>query len=89
MDDMDRDLGDEYGWKQVYGDVFRLLSYLLIFFFFIGFGCQIFVVFFIVIIVVMIEDLYIERGLMFSIVIFVYVVMFLVNGYFGGSLYVR
>ena len=23
MDDMERDLGDEYGWKQVHGDVFR------------------------------------------------------------------
>ena len=23
LDDMERDLGDEYGWKQVHGDVFR------------------------------------------------------------------
>jgi transmembrane 9 superfamily protein 3 len=23
IDDMERDLGDEYGWKQVHGDVFR------------------------------------------------------------------
>ena len=23
LDDLERDLGDEYGWKQVHGDVFR------------------------------------------------------------------
>ncbi|GAB1302411.1 Transmembrane 9 superfamily member 3 [Apodemus speciosus] len=58
MDDMDRDLGDEYGWKQVHGDVFRPSSHPLIFSSLIGSGCQIFAVSLIVIIVAMIEDLY-------------------------------
>ncbi|KAL8202247.1 UNVERIFIED_CONTAM: Transmembrane 9 superfamily member 3 [Gekko kuhli] len=60
MDDMDRDLGDEYGWKQVHGDVFRPSSHPLIFSSLIGSGCQIFAVSFIVIIVAMLEDLYTE-----------------------------
>ncbi|EGV99265.1 Transmembrane 9 superfamily member 3 [Cricetulus griseus] len=60
MDDMDRDLGDEYGWKQVHGDVFRPSSHPLIFSSLIGSGCQIFAVSLIVIIVAMIEDLYTE-----------------------------
>jgi transmembrane 9 superfamily protein 3 len=25
LDDLERDLGDEYGWKQIHGDVFRLV----------------------------------------------------------------
>lgn len=56
----DRDLGDEYGWKQVHGDVFRPSSHPLIFSSLIGSGCQIFSVSLIVIIVAMIEDLYTE-----------------------------
>lgn len=56
----DRDLGDEYGWKQVHGDVFRPSSHPLIFSSLIGSGCQIFAVSLIVIIVAMIEDLYTE-----------------------------
>ncbi|XP_040218194.1 transmembrane 9 superfamily member 3 isoform X1 [Rana temporaria] len=89
MDDMDRDLGDEYGWKQVHGDVFRPSSHPLIFSSLIGSGCQIFSVSLIVIIVAMIEDLYTERGSMLSTAIFVYAATSPVNGYFGGSLYAR
>uniref|UniRef100_A0A8C8W4L3 Transmembrane 9 superfamily member n=1 Tax=Peromyscus maniculatus bairdii TaxID=230844 RepID=A0A8C8W4L3_PERMB len=85
----DRDLGDEYGWKQVHGDVFRPSSHPLIFSSLIGSGCQIFAVSLIVIIVAMIEDLYTERGSMLSTAIFVYAATSPVNGYFGGSLYAR
>ncbi|XP_042290041.1 transmembrane 9 superfamily member 3 isoform X1 [Thunnus albacares] len=89
MDDMDRDLGDEYGWKQVHGDVFRPSSHPLIFSSLIGSGCQIFSVSLIVIIVAMVEDLYTERGSMLSTAIFVYAATSPVNGYFGGSLYAK
>lgn len=41
MDDMERDLGDEYGWKQVHGDVFRPASYPLLFSALIGAGHQV------------------------------------------------
>jgi len=32
VEEMDRDLGDEYGWKQVHGDVFRPSSHPMLFF---------------------------------------------------------
>uniref|UniRef100_A0A0K8REK6 Transmembrane 9 superfamily member n=1 Tax=Ixodes ricinus TaxID=34613 RepID=A0A0K8REK6_IXORI len=41
MDDMERDLGDEYGWKQVHGDVFRPPSHALLFSALVGTGHQI------------------------------------------------
>lgn len=41
MDDMERDLGDEYGWKQVHGDVFRPASHPMLFSAFIGAGYQV------------------------------------------------
>ena len=41
MDDMERDLGDEYGWKQVHGDVFRPASYPMLFSALVGAGYQV------------------------------------------------
>ena len=38
VDDMERDLGDEYGWKQVHGDVFRPAASPLLFSAMIGSG---------------------------------------------------
>eukprot|EP01137_Pigoraptor_chileana_P017329 Opistho-2@75249 len=40
LDDLERDLGDEYGWKQVHGDVFRAPSALMLFSSLIGTGHQ-------------------------------------------------
>src|SRR5690606_15712250 len=40
-EDLERDLGDEYGWKQVHGDVFRTPSYAMFFSVLIGTGSQI------------------------------------------------
>lgn len=42
MDDMERDLGDEYGWKQVHGDVFRPASHAMLFSALIGAGYQVY-----------------------------------------------
>lgn len=38
LDDLERDLGDEYGWKQVHGDVFRPPAYNLAFSTLVGTG---------------------------------------------------
>jgi transmembrane 9 superfamily member 3 len=46
MDDLERDLGDEYGWKQVHGDVFRAPSKPTLFSALIGCGYQLAVVIF-------------------------------------------
>ena len=67
MDDMDRDLGDEYGWKQVHGDVFRPPAYPMVFSILIGTGYHIAVVAFLVICFQIMDDLYTSRGKKFKI----------------------
>ena len=88
-DDMERDLGDEYGWKQVHGDVFRPASRPLLFSALVGSGYQITLVAVCVILFAIVGDLYTERGSLLSTAIFVYAATAPVNGYFGGSLYAR
>eukprot|EP00918_Siedleckia_nematoides_P020114 GHVU01042882.1.p1 GENE.GHVU01042882.1~~GHVU01042882.1.p1 ORF type:complete len:583 (+),score=64.16 GHVU01042882.1:110-1858(+) len=89
LDEMERDLGDEYGWKQVHGDVFRPASHPGLFAALVGTGYQITTVSFCVIIFAMVGELYTERGSLLSTAIFVYAATAPVNGYFGGSLYAR
>lgn len=89
MDDMERDLGDEYGWKQVHGDVFRPAIHPIIFSSLIGTGYQITVVTLCVIVVALLGELYTERGSLLSTTIFVYAATSPVNGYYGGGLYAR
>lgn len=89
MDDMDRDLGDEYGWKQVHGDVFRPPAYPMAFSILIGTGWHIGIVTFLVICFQIMGDLYTSRGSMLSTSIFAYAATAPVNGYFGGSLYAQ
>lgn len=89
IDDMERDLGDEYGWKQVHGDVFRPASHSLLFSALIGSGHQLTTVILSVITFAILGELYTERGSLLSTAIFVYAVTSPVNGYFGGSLYAR
>ncbi|RWS09662.1 Transmembrane 9 superfamily member 3-like protein [Dinothrombium tinctorium] len=89
MDDMERDLGDEYGWKQVHGDVFRTPTYPMLLSILIGTGCQIAIVTLVVIIFTIMGELYTERGSLLSTAIFVYAASSPVNGYFGGSLYAQ
>ncbi|XP_063218210.1 transmembrane 9 superfamily member 3 [Bacillus rossius redtenbacheri] len=89
LDDMERDLGDEYGWKQVHGDVFRPASHPMLFSAMVGAGYQVTVVVLSVIIFAILGELYTERGSLLSTAIFVYAATSPVNGYFGGSLYAR
>lgn len=89
LDDMEKDLGDEYGWKQVHGDVFRPTSKAMLFSALIGSGYHIGVVSLCVIIFAILGDLYTERGSLLSTAIFVYAATSPVNGYFGGSLYAK
>lgn len=89
LDDMERDLGDEYGWKQVHGDVFRPPAYPMLFSCFIGAGYQIATVVLIVTLLAILGELYTERGSLLSAAIFVYAATSPVNGYAGGSMYGR
>ncbi|XP_012286079.1 transmembrane 9 superfamily member 3 [Orussus abietinus] len=89
IDDMERDLGDEYGWKQVHGDVFRPASHSMVFSALVGAGYQVTVVVLSVIIFAILGELYTERGSMLSTAIFVYAATSPINGYTGGGLYAR
>ena len=60
VDDMERDLGDEYGWKQVHGDVFRPATNPMMFSSLIGTGYQILTVAVCVISFAIIGELYTE-----------------------------
>lgn len=89
LDDMERDLGDEYGWKQVHGDVFRPASYPMLFSSLIGAGYHISTVTMCVIIFAIWGHLYTDRGSILSTAIFVYAATAPVCGYFGAGLYSR
>merc|ERR1719431_922308 len=86
---MERDLGDEYGWKQVHGDVFRTPTLPTLFSTLIGIGYHLAAVTVIVILLVIMGDLYMGRGSIMSTIIFVYAATSPVNGFFGGALYSR
>lgn len=89
LDEMERDLGDEYGWKQVHGDVFRTPPSSILLTSLIGTGCQLASVLMVVVIFTIMGDLYIGRGSILSTSIFVYAATSPINGFFGGSLYAR
>lgn len=89
FDDLERDLGDEYGWKQIHTDVFRGPSYPLILSALVGTGYQVAIVSFIVIVSAIVGELYTERGSILNTGIFAYALLSSVNGYFGGSLYAQ
>lgn len=88
-DDMERDLGDEYGWKQIHGDVFRPATHRLLFTALIGSGYHICLVALCTIVFAIVGELYTERGSLLSTAIFLYAATTPVNGYFGGSLYAK
>ncbi len=55
----ERDLGDEYGWKQVHGDVFRTPTSSLLLTSLVGNGVQLASVLLIVVVIIIMGDLYV------------------------------
>lgn len=89
FDDLERDLGDEYGWKQIHTDVFRPPSHTLLFSSAVGTGYQVLAVSFVIIMSAIAEELYTERGSILSTGMYAYALLSPINGYFGGGLYSR
>jgi len=89
LDDLERDLGDEYGWKQIHGDVFRPANQRMLFCSLIGTGAQIVSTVGVVVLLVIMGHLYTEHGEMVSTGLFTYAVLSPVNGFIGGGLYSR
>lgn len=90
-DDHD-DVGQESGWKQVHGDVFRPPPYLVLFSALVGSGHQLAVSVLTVILVSMFVDndtLFEDRGTVVTAFIVSYALLSFVGGYAGGSYYAR
>jgi len=88
-DEEDRDVGDESGWKQVHGDVFRPPPHLLLFSALIGTGHQIAVLIFVVVFISTFGTPYADRGTLVTYGIVGYALLSFVGGYSGGGFYAR
>ncbi|KAJ3282036.1 Transmembrane 9 super member 3 [Borealophlyctis nickersoniae] len=89
MMDLDRDLGDEFGWKQVHGDVFRSPSHLTLFSALLGTGFQLCVLTLSIILYTIMGDLYAERATILTATIFLYALTAMFSGYYAGSFYTK
>eukprot|EP00928_Gymnodinium_smaydae_P069345 TRINITY_DN5278_c0_g1_i1.p1 TRINITY_DN5278_c0_g1~~TRINITY_DN5278_c0_g1_i1.p1 ORF type:complete len:685 (+),score=145.30 TRINITY_DN5278_c0_g1_i1:169-2055(+) len=81
------DTGDESGWKQVNGDVFRRPDHLQIFTVFYASGCHLACSVFVVLIFSMLNSYYKERGATGTSFVVAYLVTVFVGGYEGGRTY--
>ncbi|KAI7871697.1 hypothetical protein BDF14DRAFT_1954399 [Spinellus fusiger] len=87
--DFDRDFGDDYGWKQVHGDVFRQPPRLMFLSAFMGTGSQLVILAAIVILYTIVGGLYAERATILTTTIFLYAFTSLVSGYTSARYYTR
>lgn len=87
LGDLDHDLGDEYGWKQVHGDVFRAPRSLLLFSALVGTGHQLMWLTLVMILYIIIGDLYAERATILTASIFFYTLTSVIAGYSSANTY--
>lgn len=87
--DLERDLGEENGWKQIHGDIFRSPNYLTWFSALMGTGMQLVVLMFMVILYTIAGDLYIERASILSVTVFAYVLTGVASGYISARFYAK
>jgi len=85
----DRDVGDESGWKQVHGDVFRPPPHLVTFAALIGTGHQLIILVFTVVFISLVGSLYADRGTTVTAFIVCYAFTSFIAGYGGGGYYAR
>lgn len=85
----DRDVGDESGWKQIHGDVFRPPHRLLLFSALVGTGHQLALLVFSVIFFSTLGNYYRTRGSVVTAFIFLYAVASFIGGYGAGGYYAR
>jgi len=87
IDEMDKDFGDDSGWKQIHGDVFRVPSHFTFFAACYGNGLQMISLTFLVVILAIVGSLYVNRGALISTCLFGYCITSFIGGYSSGSLY--
>ena len=87
--DYDRDLGDEYGWKLVHGDVFRPPRHLTLLSSLVGVGMQLMILGFLVICITIAGELYVERATIITVTLFTYALTSTICGYISSVVYKR
>eukprot|EP01089_Gocevia_fonbrunei_P013918 TRINITY_DN3680_c0_g3_i1.p1 TRINITY_DN3680_c0_g3~~TRINITY_DN3680_c0_g3_i1.p1 ORF type:complete len:360 (+),score=58.90 TRINITY_DN3680_c0_g3_i1:757-1836(+) len=85
----DDDPGDESGWKQIQGDVFRSPPHLVIFSALVGTGHQLAVLVFSVLLLSILGTYYTRRGTVVTAFIICYALTSFIAGYGGGGYYAR
>jgi len=88
-DDGGDDVGDEAGWKQVHGDVFRSPNHLHVFAALVGTGHQLVILVFCVLFLASVGTYYSKRGTVVTAFIVCYAFTSFVAGYGGGGYYAR
>jgi len=83
------DIGDDSGWKQVRGDVFRSPPHLVLFSALLGTGYQLTFLVFFVILLAALADFYEERGAMMTALVIVYTLTSAIGGYTSAGFYAR
>ncbi len=84
---LDRGFGDDSGWKQVHGDVFRKPSHLILLSACYGAGMQLVFLVIGVILVAISGSLWADRGALITAALILYALTSIVNGYASGSYY--
>lgn len=85
----DRDAGDESGWKQVHGDVFRSPSNLVLFASLVGTGAQLAIQALSTMLISTVGALYDHRGTIVTSGMLMYALTSVIGGYVSGALYAR
>jgi transmembrane 9 superfamily protein 3 len=85
----DHDVGEESGWKQVHGDVFRPPSHLVLFSSLVGTGHQLAILVLCIILLSIVDPMYSDRGTTVTAFIVCYAITSFIGGYGGGSYYAR
>lgn len=87
-EDMDgHGMGDDSGWKQVHGDVFRRPDHLMFYSALVGTGSQLIVLILTVILFAISGSLYVERGGVVTAFLVCYALSSIVAGYVSGGYY--
>ena len=87
LDETERGVGEESGWKQVHGDVFRSPPRLKVFAALYGAGHQLIALFVLLIFLSIASTLYVHRGAVVTTFIVCYGVTSAWSGYMSGSFY--
>ncbi|KAG0448864.1 hypothetical protein HPP92_027626 [Vanilla planifolia] len=89
LDNLERDVNEESGWKLVHGDVFRPPCNLVFLSALVGTGAQLSMLILLVIVLAIIGMLYVGRGAIQTTFILCYAFTSFISGFFSGGLYSR